>query len=98
MKKLISLLLTFSLALSLISCNIKYSDDPNEPTSSTEAGVNTSSAPTVTFSREVAVYQDTVFYCDRNEGGKIKCQDLNNIQKNGHPSVSVKQQKYLLGG
>ena len=85
MKKLISLLLTFSLALSLISCNIKHSDDPNEPTSSTEAGVNTSSAPTVTFSREVAVYQDTVFYCDRNEGGKIKRQNLSNIQSTGTP-------------
>ena len=85
MKKLISLLLTFSLALSLISCNIKHSDDPNEPTSSTETGVNTASAPTVTFSREVAVYQDTVFYCDRNEGGKIKYQSLNNIQSTGTP-------------
>ena len=85
MKKLISLLLTFSLALSLISCNIKHSDDPNEPTSSTETGVNTSSAPTVTFSREVAVYQDTVFYCDRNEGGKIKRQNLSNIQSTGTP-------------
>ena len=85
MKKLISLLLTFSLALSLISCNIKYSDDPNESTSSTETGINTSSAPTVTFSREVVVYQDTVFYCDRNEGGKIKYQSLNNIQSTGTP-------------
>ena len=85
MKKLISLLLTFSLALSLISCNIKHSDDPNESTSSTETGVNTSSAPMVTFSHEVAVYQDTVFYCDRNEGGKIKYQSLNNIQSTGTP-------------
>ena len=85
MKKLISLLLTFSLALSLISCNIKHSDDPNESTSSTETGVNTSSAPMVTFSYEVAVYHDTIFYCDRNEGGKIKYQNLKNIQSTGVP-------------
>ena len=88
MKRLLSLFLIFSLAFALVSCKVKPSGEPNASdgsTASTDPGASPSLAPTATRSYDVAIYRDTVFYCDPSNGGKIKYQSLDNVQSSGVP-------------
>ena len=94
MKKFLSLFLIFSLAVTLVSCQVK---PPEGSTGSTDTEGDPSPAPAVTFSHEVAIYHDTVFYCDRNEGGKIKFQNLSDVQDTGTPLFPSNNKSLFFG-
>ena len=71
MKKSISLILAVLLTLCVVSCNQNPPNHKNEPTT-----------PTVIFGRDVAVYNNMVFYRD-DYTRELKYQDMENIQSTG---------------
>ena len=71
MKKYISFILAVLLTFCLVSCKDNQTDEGDETLT-----------PTVIFGKDVAVYQDTVFYRDKTTR-EIKYQNTENLQSTG---------------
>ena len=71
MKKYISFILAVLLSLCLVSCKGNQTDDGGETLT-----------PTLIFGKNIAVYQDTVFYRDQFTR-EIKYQNIKNLQSTG---------------
>ena len=84
MKKYISFILAVLLSLCLVSCNGNQTDDGGETLT-----------PTLIFGKNIAVYQDTVFYRDQFTR-EIKYQNMKNYKRNILHDILLIQQLHLI--